>query len=83
VSTDQLILEMLTKLDKRVEQLSERMDTKFNSLGCVNHALKLDRIEQTLMSQKERKASWYAAALAVVGACALSVWNWISRGSQS
>jgi hypothetical protein len=77
MNTDQLILDMLTKLDKRVEQLSQKMDSKFESLGCVNHALKLDRIEQTLAGQKERGAAWYAAFLAVVGAFGLSLWTWL------
>lgn len=79
MSTNELILDILGKMDKKIDNLDAKMESKFGNLKCGEQNIRIDRIEQREKDQQEHKAKFWAIALAALGAFGLSVWNWITK----
>jgi hypothetical protein len=90
MSTDEMILDMLGRLDRRMEQLDQKIDLKhnelvakvdqkFNGLKCADQNLRIDRLEQKEIERKEGKALTVTALLAGVSAFGLTAWQWMTK----
>ncbi len=71
MTVNELILENLKKINTRLDQMSEKMDEKFDELPCEDRNLRLDRLEQKATEQKDNRKLVFGALLS--GLVALGV----------
>lgn len=84
MSTQELILDILGKVDKKIDLLDAKMESKFGKLRCDEQNVRMVVLEQKVNereeSRKESRATILAVVCASIGAFALSVWTWL-RGA--
>jgi len=88
MNTQELILDMLTNLDRKVESLDKKINEKIDSLDkkidekltklpCEERSIRIDRLEQKEIERKEHKNLIWGALFAGIGAFGLGIWNWL------
>jgi hypothetical protein len=88
MNTSELILEMLERMDRKMDQLDQKIDMKhteltekvdhrFSGLTCQDQNLRIDRLEQLEKSRQETRGLVWTALFTGIGAFGLTAWQWI------
>ena len=77
MSTNELIIEMLEKMDRKLDQYNQKLEDKFNKLPCGERIIRLDRLEQKEMERQDSRKLIWSAFFAALGAFGLGIWNWL------
>jgi hypothetical protein len=80
MTRDELILQIVEGLDKKLDHLNMKMDDRFANLKCNEQNLRITRIEDKLQDQRDHRKTLFAIGVAALGAFGLSLWQWI-RGA--
>lgn len=88
MTTNELILDMLERMERKLDQLDRKMDMKhtelaekvdarFESLTCQDQNLRIDRLEQQEFQRQGNKGLIWAGVFTALSAFGLSLWQWI------
>ncbi len=83
MNINELILQNLELINKRLDQLDQKFDAKFNGLKCADQNVRIAMLEKKEEDRKGHSATFWAVGCAAISSFGLSLWQWLTTRSGS